>query len=209
LDKNGERTKKAQGATNLQQLKPFAVGLIMNLAAILGICLLSLGNANAAVALTPEVTQQAETAPQNTETGKPQTSNPSNAPKSKPHKKITSANCSDAPATSQPSAAAKPCPPKKKVVRNGGANEPEIKITPDTAPQQDAQKRSTEQLTAATEQNLKKVEGQELSSNQKDLINQIHQYLQQSKAAAATEDLDQAHSLAQKAHLLSQELVKP
>jgi hypothetical protein len=181
----------------------------MTLAAILGICLFCWGNANAAVALTPDFAQQAETAPQNTETGKPQTSNPSTTPKSKPHKKITSANCSEAPANSQPGDAAKPCPPKKKVVRNGGANEPEIKITPDTAPQQDAQKRSTEQLTAATEQNLKKVEGQSLNSNQQEIVSQIHRYLQQSKAAAATDDLDQAHSLAQKAQLLSEELVKP
>ena len=106
-------------------------------------------------------------------------------------------------------AATKPCPPPKKIVRNGGAREPAIQLSPDSSAQQAAQKRSTEQLTANTEDNLKKVEGRDLSSSQQEMVNQVKQFLKQSKAATSSGDADLAHSLAQKAQLLSEELVKP
>ena len=39
--------------------------------------------------------------------------------------------------------------------------------------------------------------------------NQINQFMEQSKTAAVAGDLDRAHNLAMKAHLLSDELLKP
>jgi len=62
---------------------------------------------------------------------------------------------------------------------------------------------------AATEENLKKIEGRQLNPSQQEMVNQIKQFREQSKTAAAAGDLDRAHNLAVKAHLLSDELVKP
>lgn len=102
-----------------------------------------------------------------------------------------------------------PCPPPKKVVRNGGSNEPAIQLIEGTTAEQVQQQRATDQLNAATDQNLKQIDGRRLSTNQQDMVSQIRQFREQSKTAAAAGDLDRAHNLAQKAHLLSVELVKP
>jgi hypothetical protein len=69
--------------------------------------------------------------------------------------------------------------------------------------------RSTEQLRLATEENLKKIERRQLGPSQQDMKNQINQFMEQSQTAAAAGDLDRAHNLVLKAHLLSDELVKP
>jgi hypothetical protein len=68
---------------------------------------------------------------------------------------------------------------------------------------------STNQLTAATEENLKKIAGRQLSSSQQEMVTQIKQFMMQSKAAVAAGDPERGHNLALKAHLLSDELVKP
>jgi hypothetical protein len=64
-------------------------------------------------------------------------------------------------------------------------------------------------MLAATEANLKKIAGQQLSSNQQEMVNQIRQFMEQSKAAVEAGDLERARTLAWKAQLLSDELVKP
>jgi hypothetical protein len=107
------------------------------------------------------------------------------------------------------SATLKPCPPPKKVVRNGGSSEPKVQLTGGTTAQQAANKSSTEQLRAATEENLKKAAALQLNPSQKEMVSQIKQFMQQSKAAIAAGDLERGHNLALKAHLLSDELVKP
>jgi hypothetical protein len=106
-------------------------------------------------------------------------------------------------------AALKPCPPPKKVVRNGGSSEPKVQLTGGTAAEQASDKSSTDQLRAATEENLKKVAELQLNSSQREIVSQIKEFLKQSKAAVAAGDLEGGHNLAQKAHLLSEELVKP
>ena len=111
-----------------------------------------------------------------------------------------------APATAP---SAHPCPPPKKVVHNGGSDEPSIQLVGGTAADQASQQRSTAHLTAATEENLKQLAGHPLSANQQDMVNQINQFMDQSKAAVAAGDSARGHNLAQKAHLLSEELVKP
>jgi hypothetical protein len=103
----------------------------------------------------------------------------------------------------------KPCPPRKKVVRNGGSEEPTVQLTGGTTAEQAAQQRSTDQLTAATGENLKKIAGRQLNASQQEMVNQIKQFMAQSKAAVAAGDLERGHDLARKAHLLSDELVKP
>lgn len=66
----------------------------------------------------------------------------------------------------------------------------------------------TTQLLAATDANLKTVAGRQLTPAQQGLLGEIHTYMKQSKEASASGDLARAHTLAYKAHLLSDELRK-
>lgn len=102
-----------------------------------------------------------------------------------------------------------PCPAPKKVVRNGGSSEPSIQLSGGTAGEQAQRQRSTEQLTAATEENLKQIAGRELNPTQHEMVNQIKQFMGQSKSAIAAGDPERGHNLAEKAHLLSEDLIKP
>ena len=65
------------------------------------------------------------------------------------------------------------------------------------------------QMLGTTEANLKKVAGRQLSPNEQDMVNQARQFMEQSKAAVAAGDLERARTLAWKAQLLSEELIKP
>jgi hypothetical protein len=104
----------------------------------------------------------------------------------------------------------KPCPPPKKVVRNGGTDEPTIKLTGETTAAQASQRRaSTDQLNASTEENLKKIADRQLAPSQQEIVTQIQQFVEQSKQAVAAGDLERAHNLALKGRLLSDELLKP
>src|ERR1700688_1039840 len=104
-------------------------------------------------------------------------------------------------------AALPPCPPPKKVIRNGGSSEPTVQLKGGT--EQAWQQSSTEQLVAATKENLKKIDGRELNASQQEMVNQIKQFIEQSQKAVAAGDVQRGHSLASKARLLSDELVKP
>jgi hypothetical protein len=109
-----------------------------------------------------------------------------------------------------PSNAAGNCPPQRTVVRQGGTSEPSIQLYGSTSGEQANRERSsTDQLLASTEQNLKRIAGGALTQNQQAIVNQIHLFMQQSKAAVAAGDVERAHNLAVKASLLSDELVKP
>ena len=103
----------------------------------------------------------------------------------------------------------KPCPPPKKVVRNGGSEEPKVQLRGGTDAEHASHQRSTEELRVATEENLKKMAGRQLNSSQQEMVSQIKQFMEQSKTAAAAGDLQRGHNLAMKARLLSEELVKP
>jgi len=64
--------------------------------------------------------------------------------------------------------------------------------------------KSSDQPTPTSE-----IAGHQLSSNQQDMVNQIRQFMGQSKAAIDSGDLERARTLAWKAQVLSEELVKP
>lgn len=97
----------------------------------------------------------------------------------------------------------------KIIVRNGGAKEGTPELSPGISKEQEAHNReNTEQLIATTDANVKSVAGRQLTAAQQSMIEQIHTYVAQSKAASNTGDLDRAHTLAFKAHLLSDELAK-
>lgn len=157
-----------------------------------------------------------------------QTKPSSNRPKR--HKKTASSNCEAASSDSKtaaptdsanpnnwptdaaaPSASqtATPCSAPKKIIRNGGSSEPSIQLSGGAAGQQAMQQRSTEQLTAATEENLKQIAGRQLTAAQQDMVAQIKQFMDQSKSAISAGDPERGRNLAEKAHLLSEELLKP
>jgi hypothetical protein len=105
---------------------------------------------------------------------------------------------------------AKNCPPPKIVVRQGGAAEPSIQLAGGPATgQASEQKNAAIQLLGTTEENLKKISGRQLSADQQETVTQIHQFMQQSKAAVANGDSERARNLAWKAELLSEDLVNP
>lgn len=99
--------------------------------------------------------------------------------------------------------------PTKTIVRNGSTPDPTAQISPSlTQGQASHQRQNTTHLLAATDANLTKISGRQLSSSQQDMVNQIRKYMEQAKAADATGDLQRAHNLALKAQQLSNELVK-
>jgi hypothetical protein len=102
------------------------------------------------------------------------------------------------------------CPPEKKIIHNGGTTEPPIQLLGGPGGAQASHQRdTTDQLLGSVENNLKQVSGRQLSTAQQEMVNQIQQFIQQSKTAVAAGDMERGHNLAMKAHLLSEELVKP
>jgi len=67
---------------------------------------------------------------------------------------------------------------------------------------------TTTQLLATTDTNLKSVAGRQLTPAQQGVLDQIRTYIRQSKEASDSGDLTRAHTLAYKAHLLSDELMR-
>ena len=110
----------------------------------------------------------------------------------------------------QPASAPTICPPRKVIVRQGGTSEPSIELAGGAVGDQAAQQRQTAtQMLGYTEANLKKIAGRTLTTNQQDMVKQIHQFMDQSKTAVAAGDLERGRTLAWKAQLLSEELVSP
>jgi hypothetical protein len=101
------------------------------------------------------------------------------------------------------------CPPPKKIVRQGGTSEPSIQLEGGTDDEAAYQKNYANQILATTQHNLNQLAGRQLDENQKSMLNQVHDFMQQAKKAVTGGDLDRARTLAWKAQLLSQELIKP
>jgi iron uptake system EfeUOB component EfeO/EfeM len=115
-----------------------------------------------------------------------------------------------APATASAATSTANCPPPKVIVRQGGTSEPSIQLAGGADPGQTSNQRDTaNQMLDATEANLKKLAGKQLTPNQQDMVSQTRQFMQQSKAAVEAGDLERARTLAWKAQVLSEELVKP
>ena len=102
------------------------------------------------------------------------------------------------------------CPPSKVIVRQGGATEPSIQLAGSTnGNQASIQRETANQMLDSTQENLKKIAGRQLTSSQQDMVNQIQQFVKQSKDAVTAGNFDRARTLAWKAQLLSEELAKP
>lgn len=160
---------------------------------------------------------------------------PSQAAKKPAHKKKPAANCDagSAPAGSSQSANSAPktpgasagnnsaqnsgktapstnCPPAKIIVSHGGATESSIQLEGGSGGKGASQQRdATAQMLGTTENNLKKLNGQQLSQSQQESVTQVRQFVEQSKTALASGDTERARTLAWKAKTLSEDLVKP
>jgi hypothetical protein len=100
-------------------------------------------------------------------------------------------------------------PGQKVVIRNGGARDQAAQLAPGMSKEQELNNReTTARLLATTDANLKSIAGRQLTTAQQSLLDQIHTYMRQSKDASDSGDLARAHTLAYKAHLLSDELRK-
>ncbi|MBV9625605.1 MAG: hypothetical protein JOZ14_16685 [Acidobacteria bacterium] len=96
------------------------------------------------------------------------------------------------------------------VVRNGGAKEGETQLAPAMTKEQEVRNReNVNRLLATTEAHLKTIASRQLTPAQEDMRDQIRSYMAQSRAAEGAGDLRRAETLASKAQLLANELVKP
>jgi hypothetical protein len=95
------------------------------------------------------------------------------------------------------------------VVRDGGTSDPTTTLTPGAAtPRGTHSRQDTEDLLSSTDTNLKQASARSLDANQQASADQIRIFITQANAAIKAGDLDRAHNLATKAHLLSDDLVK-
>jgi hypothetical protein len=99
--------------------------------------------------------------------------------------------------------------PHKIVVREGGASEPAAQIAPGmTSTEATRQRDNAEQLLGATDDKLKRLAGRTLDAKQQETVGQIRNYMEGARSALKEGDVRRANTLAQKAHLLSDDLVK-
>jgi hypothetical protein len=161
------------------------------------------GSANAAgqapVAPGPAEKATAETAPVAVQIP------PENAAK----KKADAGSASGTTKRRQRAASAPDGAPRKIVVRQGGASEPAALIAPDIPPAEAIRARqSAERLLGATGDQLKQLAGRTLDAPQLETVGQIRNYMNGARSALQEGDVRRASTLAQKAHLLSEDLVK-
>jgi hypothetical protein len=99
--------------------------------------------------------------------------------------------------------------PRKIVVREGGASEPAAQIAPDITPAEAArQRQSVEQLLVSTDDQLKLLARRTLNAGQQETVGQIRNYMDGARSALKEGDVRRASTLAQKAHLLIEDLVR-
>ena len=99
--------------------------------------------------------------------------------------------------------------PNKIVVREGGASEPAAQIAPGMTPAEATRQRhNAEQLLGATDDKLKRLAGRTLDAKQQETVGQIRNYMDGARSALKEGDVRRANTLAQKAHLLSEDLAK-
>ena len=99
--------------------------------------------------------------------------------------------------------------PRKIVIHQGGASEPIAQILPGiTQEEASHQRENAEQLLVSTDSNLKQLTARKMNPNQQELVVQIRHYMDGAHLALKESDTQRAHTLALKAYLLSDDLVK-
>jgi hypothetical protein len=165
---------------------------------------------NAPAGQTPQTpTESAPTAPVSPQAQASETKAPDTATKTEPKKKLHAASAS---ARTQHPKRVSQSPtdsPRKVVVREGGAREPAAQIAPGMTPAEASrQRQNAEQLLGSADGQLKQLEGRPLNDRQQETVGQIHNYLKVARSALKEGDVGRASTLAQKAYLLSDDLVK-
>lgn len=96
------------------------------------------------------------------------------------------------------------------MVRQGGAKEPAAQIVPGMTPAEATrQRQNAEQWLASADDRLKQLAGRALDTRQQETVGQIRNYMDGARAALKEGDVRRANTLAEKAHLLADDLVKP
>lgn len=99
--------------------------------------------------------------------------------------------------------------PRRIVVREGGATEPAEQIVPGMTPvEATRQRQNAEQWLASTSNQLEQLAAHTLDARQQDTVGQIRNYMEGARTALREGDVRRASTLAQKAHLLAEDLVK-
>jgi hypothetical protein len=99
--------------------------------------------------------------------------------------------------------------PRKVVIHQGGTSEPVAEILPGISQEEaNRQRASAEQLLVASESSVKQLATRSLNLNQQGMLLQIRQYMDGARSALKDKDPQRAHTLALKAYLLSDDLVK-
>jgi hypothetical protein len=99
--------------------------------------------------------------------------------------------------------------PHKIVVPEGGAKEPPAQIAPGLAPEEaDRDRRDAEQWLSSTDGDLELLSARSLNPQQQETVAQVRSYLAGARSALKEGDLRRAHTMAFKAHLLSDDMVK-
>ena len=103
-----------------------------------------------------------------------------------------------------------PAKPRRRIVKEGGTEETEVQLSEDMPHDVAMHRRATTStLLSSTEENLKRISNHPLTTDQQNTVNQIRLFMEQSREAIKKSDVDRAHTLALKAHLLSDSLMKP
>ena len=109
----------------------------------------------------------------------------------------------------KPNAASPDGQSRKIVIRHGGTSEPIAQIVPGiTQEEATHQRENAEQLLTSAESNLQQLAARTLKPNQLEIVVQIHQYMDGAHLALKEGDTQRAHTLALKAHLLADDLVR-
>jgi len=167
----------------------------------------------------PETNNETRTDPQSTTNSEPSTvgnqntTESSNPPKSEPKKKPDSEQLkARAKAHANRKLVTQPAPasggaPRRIVVREGGAAEPETQIVSNLTPEEASRERqNTEDLLNSTRDILEGLSGRSLDAQRQETVSQIHNYMDGSRAALKRGDIVRAHTLALKANLLAADL---
>jgi hypothetical protein len=99
--------------------------------------------------------------------------------------------------------------PRKIVVREGGASEPAAQIVPGMTPAEATrQRQNAERLLGSACDQLKQAATRPLDAQRQETAEQIRNYIDGARSALKEGDVQRANTLAEKAHLLAEDLVK-
>jgi len=198
----------------------------MHFATVVGTVALMLSPHHSGVPLlgiVPQASQQERPKADSSSSGQQNPNQPQPAPAAQPcsttppQGSASSANCQPSATkktkTKKHSKTEKPAPapdggPTETVVRNGSTAEPTVEISPSMSQQQASrQLEATKELLDTTDANLKMIATQTLSASQQDTVQQIQNYQKQAEDARKAGDSQRAYNLANKAKMLSADLV--